>query len=328
LRRQEQGVKREGSGDEQRLAVREVGLALLYLGLGLVSGLVWARLANLQALPQWHLEMILGQAPAPNQYRPLTPWLAQLLVFVLPGRNLFVAYLLVRSLVTGATLLLFDRYMRVWFSPAAAAAGALCIAAILPFTYLHVVQESDPINLLVFVVAFWALARGRDALLFPLVLVGTLNRETTAMVPALYLVARWGRRPMGQVVWRTAALVGAWALIYLSMVWVFYGRREYYCEVMMWRTNVESWTPTIQVLLVFGVMWVLAFAAAKRGPLLLLRALWLLPPFVILHYLVAMVREVRLFLPLAPLVIPLAWCVLLPEARQDEGETEVGQQKG
>jgi len=328
LRRHGQREKRGDAAGRRGQLPREIGLALLYLGLGVMSGLVWARLANLQALPQWHLEMILGQAPAPNQYRPLTPWLAQLLVFVLPGRNLFLAYLLVRSLVTGATLLLFDRYMRVWFSPAAAAAGALCLAAILPFTYLHVVQESDPINLLVFVVAFWALARGRDALLFPLVLVGTLNRETTAMVPALYLVARWGRRPMGRVVWRTAALVGAWALIYLSMVWLFYGRREYYCEVVMWRTNVESWTPTIQVLLVFGVMWVLAFAAAKRGPLLLRRALWLLPPFVILHYLVAMVREVRLFLPLAPLVIPLAWCVLLPEARQDGGETEVGQQKG
>lgn len=328
MRRQEQGAKPEGSGDEQRPAVREVGLALLYLGLGLVSGLVWARLANLGELPKWHLDMILGRAPAPNQYRPLTPWLAQVVIYALPSHNLFTAYMLVRSVVTGVTLYLFHRYMRVWFSPGAAAAGALCLAAILPFTYLHVVQESDPINLLAFVLAFWALARGRDLLLLPLVLVGTLNRETTAMIPAVYLFARLGRRPIAEVAWKTAALAAAWAAIYLSMVWVLYGRREYYCDVVMWRLNVESWAPTAQVLLLFGVMWVLAFAAARRGPLLLRRTLWLLPPFVILHYVVAMVREVRLFLPFAPVVIPLAWWVLLPETRLKGGENEGRRQPG
>ncbi len=296
-------------------AAHRVSLLLLYLGLGLISALVWVRIANLPELPSWHADMITGSAPAPNQYRPLTPWLAEGLRRVLPGRNLFLAYMLLRALLTGLALFFFDRYMRVWFRTGAAAAGALMLAAIIPFTYLHVVQESDPLNLLVFVLAFWAMAVDRDSVLVPLVAVGTLNRETTALIPAVYLLARWGQRPAKEAVGRAVAVGFAWAAVYLGLL-VAYGRRPYYCDVIMWDLNVASWGPTISVLLIFGVLWVLVVIGARGGPLLLRRALWLLPVYVALHYVVAMVNEVRLFLPFAPVVIPLSWWWLFPESRQ------------
>jgi len=130
-------------------------------------------------------------------------------------------------------------------------------------------------------------------------------------------VARWGQRRGLEVAGRTAALGATWAVVYGAML-AAYGVREYYCEVVMWRLNLSSWVPTLHVLLLFGVMWALAFAGAKRGPRMLARALWLLPPYVVLHYVVAMVQEARLFLPFAPVIIPLSWWVLFPEARLGE----------
>ncbi len=66
----------------------------------------------------------------------------------------------------------------------------------------------------------------------------------------------------------------------------------------------------------------LAFLGAKAGgPAMLRRALWLVPPYVALHYVVARAGEVRLFLPLAPVLIPLSWWVLFPEARRREAES-------
>jgi hypothetical protein len=313
-----------GGGNEGPSQPNAVGLVLVYLGLGMASALVWARIADMQRLPSWHLEMIGGYAPAPNQYRPLTPWLAEWLRLTLPGGNLYTAYLLLRGIVTGVGLWLFDRYLRVWFSPAAAAAGAFCLGAILPFTYFRVVQESDPINLLVFVLAFWALARERDLALIPLVVVGTLNREAAALIPALYLVTKWGRRPAGELAWKTAVLGATWGAVYGTML-AGYGRRSYYCDVVMWQRNAESWVPSVHVLLVFGAMWVLAFLGARRGPTVLRRALWLLPPYVVLHYVVAMVQEVRLFLPFAPVIIPLSWWVLFPGARDARAGEEASE---
>lgn len=298
---------------KQHQTGRELGIVFLYLGLGLCSGAIWMNIANLQALPSWHFEMITGRAPAPNQYRPLTPWLAELLRNLLPGQNLFYSYMLLRGLVTGLTLWLFDRYLRTWFNRSAAAGGALALAAIIPFTYYRVVQESDPLNLLVITTAFFLLARGRDLLLIPLVVLGTLNRETAAMIPAVYLLARWRERPLTEVLPRTAMLALCWIVVYAGLLGG-YGRREYYCDPIMLSRNLASAFPTLQVALVFGALWALAVLGAKRTPTLLRRGLWVVAPYLALHYVVAMVNEVRLFLPLAPLVIPLSWWYLFPEA--------------
>jgi len=181
--------------------------------------------------------------------------------------------------VTGLTLFLFDRYLRVWFTPAAAAAGSFALAAIIPFTYFRVVQESDPLNLMTFVLAFWAIAVGRDLLLVPLVVIGTFNRETTALIPALYAITRTGRRPFREVSCRSLALAASWIVAYGALLAV-YGRREYYCDVVMLPHNLESWIPTFHVLLLFGAMWILAILGARsNAPIVLTRSLWLLPFF-------------------------------------------------
>jgi len=303
---------------QKRTSVQQIGLVLLYLGLGAASALLWARIVEFQRLPSWHEEMVSGLAPAPNQYRPLTPWIAELLMPLMPSGTVYVhlaVYFTIRAVVTGANLLLFDRYLRTWFSPAAAAGGSLALAAIIPFTYYRAVQESDPINLLVFTGGFWALAKGRDLLVVPLVLAGTFNRETTAMLPAVYLVARWGHVPAKRLAWLTAALATCWAAVYAGLR-LGYGPRQAYTQVFMLKENLSSWLPTTFVLLFFGVMWVLPFLAAKQAPILLRRSLWLIPAFVVLQYSVGVAQEVRLYLPLAPVVIPLSWWLLFPEERK------------
>jgi len=307
----------ETATGERRLppSVRPLYLPLLYLGLGVAATVVWQQTGALAGLRSWHNEMITGAAPAPNQYRPLTPWLAELLWRLMPAADVEAPYFLLRAVFTGATLMLFHRYLRLWFSRAAAAAGALCLAAIICYSQQRVVQESDPLNLLVFVAAFWAIAARKDRLLVPLMLLGTLNRETTALLPAIYLAARWGEMPAPRLAVRTGALAAAWCLVYGALL-LSYGLRPYYCDVVMLWVNLGAWKPTAYLVVLFGVMWVLAFRAGSDAPRFLRRALWLLIPYVGLHYVVARVEEVRLFLPFAPIVIPLSWWVLFPEARR------------
>jgi hypothetical protein len=286
-------------------------LLFFYLGLGMASTMIWTRVAALWDLGAWHADMISSTAPAPNQYRPLVPWLAEIIRVVLPGHNIFAAYTVLRSLVTGSTLYFFDRYLRTWFPPAAATGGALMLAVVLPFTYLTVIQESDPINLLVFTLAFWAMVKGCDYLLIPIMLFGTLNRETTAMLPAVYLLGNLGVKPIREVALKTAILVFCWCIVHGGLR-LFYGDRSYYCDIIMWKNNIKGWGPSINVFLLFGMVWVLSLVGAKGGPLLLRRALLLLPFYLALHYVIALVEETRIFLPWAPVVIPLAWLTLFP----------------
>jgi len=316
----------------KRYRIEEIGLILLYLGLGFVSALVWVRLVTeglhfyqallpeaqgrFEFLNQWHQKMISGRAPAPNQYRILTPWLVENLVLRLsPRADIYGAYMAVRAAFVGLTLICFDRYLRTWFSPGAAAGGTLCLAAIIPFTYYAHFQESDPLNLLFTVLAFLLIVRRRDPWLIPVVILASLNRETAILIPAVYLLARWGEAPAEKVVSNATLLAGCWAAVFVGLR-VLYGTRPGYTPLIQWPGNVASGMPTLFAVVLFGVLWVLPWLAPKDAPPLLRRSLWLVPPFVLIHYLVAVVEEVRLFLPLAPIVIPLSWWVLFPDARQ------------
>ncbi len=320
---------------KKRYPPQELALLLLYLGLGVGSALLWHYLMtsglkyvdllkqfqvplNADAfLDTWHDKMLAGQAAAPNQYRVLTPWLVQYLVqpLHLTG-TIYGAYAVLRGLFVALTLWCFDRYLRTWFSRSAAAAGALCLAAVIPFTYFAVIQESDPLNLLVIVLGFLAIARKHDAWLFPLMLVGTLNRETTLLLPAVYFLARWKEEASGKVILRTVLLAACWAVVFAGLR-LRYGHHANYTEQIMWGQNVASALPTLRAFIFLGVLWILPWLAPKDTPVLLRRTLWLVPPFVALHYIVAVVQEVRLFLPLAPILIPLSWWVLFPEARTE-----------
>jgi hypothetical protein len=314
--RADMGPVPQGSSRTQR-----IGLPFLYIGLGIASALLWTRIADLASFPRWHAEMIGGRALAPSQYRPLTSWIAEVFRLMLRTSYIPLPYFIVRALFTSLALICFDRYMRTWFSAGASAAGALCLAAILPFTYFRVIQESDTLNLLIFVLGFWAIAARRDVLLIPIMLIGTLNRETTAMIPAIYFLARWRYVPTKRLLGWTAFLILCWVAVYGGLR-VFYGDRGYYTDVVMLSRNLRNVLPTVNVLLMFGAVWVLAFFALRKAPPMLRRTIWLLPPFITLHYIVAIVTEVRLFLPFAPVLIPLAWWVLFPGEIREGTEVE------
>ena len=329
---------------KNRARLEEIALALCYLGLGLASAILWVRLLTnrleiLPALPaeiqskimllqDWHRQMIAGTAPAPNQYRILTPWLIEHAILPLdPSMDMYSAYMWVRALFTGLALIFFHSYLRVWFSRGLAAAGTLALAAIIPFTYFPVFQESDPLNLLFIVLAFVCVARKKDLWLLPLVLVGTLNRETTLLIPAVYALSRWGEQSPRKVAAYTALLTACWGLVFVGLH-LRYGNHTNYTNQIMWSQNLSSGMPTLFAFLVFGVLWLLPWLAPKDAPVFLRRALWLVPPFVALHYIVAVVQEVRLFLPLAPILIPLSWWVLFPEARPEVKPAAVSARAG
>lgn len=294
-------------------------LLMLYGLLGLAVTYIWLRLPNMDHLPGWHAKMIGGTAAAPNQYRMLTPWIIEALcsAFSVPLQR---AYFIERALVTGATLFVFDRYLRTWFSAAASLAGTALLAAAIGFTSLQFgVQEADPINLMVVVLAFLAIARGKDWWLVPLMVLGTLNRETIAMIPAVYLLARWGSLPRKNVVSFTLVLGVLWLVTYGGLR-LWFGHRDYYCDVFQLEWNLTAtalhpWTPMQSVLMVFGGLWFLPIEGRKFAPPLIRRGLWLVPPFLLLHLVVARVDEARLFLPLATILVPLSLWALLPLER-------------
>ena len=74
-------------------------------------------------------------------------------------------------------------------------------------------------------------------------------------------------------------------------------------------------TPYLFVFFVFGALWIYAFVGLSEKPRFLRRAAWMVPIFVAIHLAVGVLAEVRQMLPLAFILIPLAFFTLFPAAR-------------
>lgn len=254
----------------------------------------------------WHNDIIAFRGPYPDQYRILVYWLAQGLMNV--GVPFTPAHEAWRFLFTALSFVVFARYLEGWHGAVPTLFGIFWLWAVLPASYLfYHMQPTDPLNTLVFFAAFLALQRGRDGWVPLLVAIGMLNRETPILIPILHAAVRVGRVPWKRwlplVLLEAAVAVGIYAGL---RIWI--GYRPAYTKAsfaQFWITNLTHWRAWVQIAAMFNLALWYAWRHWNARPLFLRRAAWLLPPFVLVHYSVGFVQEIRLFLPLLALAVPL-----------------------
>jgi hypothetical protein len=302
-------------GVQSRLTRSTLGFLSLALAAGL--GLLHWRMVdvhNLDFMRSWHSAILEGRGPYPEQYRFLTFFLAEGLVRL--GLPVTGAHTLLRLLFTFASLYAFTRYLEGWFRPMTSLLGLYMLAAVLPFTYLfYRMQVTDPLNLLIFILALWAMRDRRDLALYPLIVVGMLNRETAILIPVLYACVRAGTAPLRSWLPHALALALLAAGIYAGLRLVF-GLRAPYTDsgvgslLGYWRFNAGHWAGWVQVLAFFNLALILVWRGLSRRPVFLRRALWIVPILVAIHFSVGHLREIRLYLPLVPILVPLTLMAL------------------
>ena len=264
-----------------------------------------------------HLRMIAGTFVSPDQYRPLTFYLAEGLVRL--GLPIHSAHEVWRVLFTSAALYVFYRYARGWFTPLIALLGTFILAAAIPLTYVYYMMTvTDPLNMLVFFLAFWAMRDGRTRLLFPLVGIGMLNREAALLIPLFYAATRWGRP------WRewlpTAAGTALLAFALYIGLRVIIGPKPACCTdgpIEHLITNFTDWRAYVDALGVLSVTLWGAWLGWQRRPLFLRRLSLVIPLFLVPHLLYGPLREARYYLPLLGILIPMALFYLQEQVRQE-----------
>lgn len=293
-----------------------LGLALASVWMMHVQGDgVWAEPSVAERI---HQEVIDGTADYPHQYRPLVPLLCE--AMTRGGVPLRLAYLLQRFSFLFLAALVLHEFLRGWLSEEVAFGGVIFFVALWPFSCLgQGFQETDPLNVLVFFVAYALLRSGRYLWLYPLVLVGMLNRETTALVVLLAAAVRIDE-------WRTARywlLVGGLAAVAAGVYWGlhhYYGPREAFTELVTPRENVPanlSRVGSLRALVLFGPFWFLALTGLAAQPAFLRRSAVLVPVFLLVHLGYGLLGETRYFLPLAPTILGLGLRRLFPAAARE-----------
>ncbi|WIX80504.1 hypothetical protein QRX50_06945 [Amycolatopsis carbonis] len=137
-------------------------------------------------------------APVENPFalRMLSPWLVHF-AHNLTGLSLDVLWLAFTYLVTVATAVVFFEFLRSHLKVRLFTAFVAAVLLVCTFWYVQYNFSDpylvDPLNNLLYVVAIWLAFRRRLVLFAVVVLVGTVNKETTLLLAPLYPLLAWTR---------------------------------------------------------------------------------------------------------------------------------------
>ena len=271
-----------------------------------------------------------------NEQSRLLQWAIPQAIFKITHISIPHAYMVQRFAFIFLAFLCFHYYMRKWLSPGESFAGVAFLAAVMPLTYTGDVQESAPLLMLLFVLGLWAI-REYKTLLFELVLiVGSITNETLLILTAVYFFYhfRWvhPKKINSQTVGEFFTLVGRTFLIGIlpfaiaaSIRYITRDRPHLGGDVILWSSNWQMVWDAISnfhifdifrsdylfFILLFSVFWLYALLGYRTSGLFLQRALWMVPLFLLAHFITGRIDESRQMIPLGFILIPMGLSFVL-----------------
>lgn len=294
----------------------------VYFGLSLLVTQQFAQQNSL--LPQvkkWrelrHEQILAGTGKDPWTYRVVVPLLVEITQPMMealggdPDFSLELAYLFWRLVFLTLLLALFQLYLETWLEPPWALAGTLWLAALQPFAFVGSWYNPDSVpNLVVWVAAALLTLRGRFAWLFPLVLVGTLNREATLFAIGIHAALRIGREPLARLALRCTALGLCWAAAFGALRAVIGVKPWPRTIAEIAAGNFENPVWWLWIASFLGALWVLPWLRFGAQPRELRWMALALAPYFLMQLVFGRMVEARLWLPLTVVLVPMSLLTL------------------
>jgi len=287
-----------------KLEPRWLPVALMYLGLSMVTAYSNYKAGGLPSAA-WHENMMDLKSVAPNAYRVLPAFAAEATHRLL-GVSAPFAYGINGCIFIFMAACVFHVFLKKWFSTEVTLVGTLFMFAALPLTYGLIAQPSDTFSLFIWALGLLLIRDKKDVWLIPVILVGTLNRETTLFLVLAYFLFRWDEAPKGRLIGYSAAYFVSWLAVYEGLrLWI--GPRDYGTDYWQYGHNIDQWYYSLAFpALLFGVFWVMALMDWAKKPKFLTRSALIIPPFIFIHFFIANLMEARLFDVLFLIIVPLA----------------------
>jgi hypothetical protein len=196
-------------------------------------------------------------------------------------------------------------WLRLWFPDEAALIASLAAACTLRITMRQ--HDYAPYSFLepTFVaLALIAIVHRRDLWFAVLVALASFNRETAVFLVPLYLVTSDWSRPA----WIKTAIYGAlWAAIFVGVRYVTGDGERYWSVERIFRTNMAQPQLAIANLaMLLGVFWILAPLGWRHAPPMVRTATLIVPAYLATIAVWGIWWEVRLLMPLYPILFALA----------------------
>ncbi|MCS7184998.1 MAG: hypothetical protein NZ870_03635 [bacterium] len=240
-----------------------------------------------------HNSVINGSAPAPIQYRILTPYIAELLDKIFDFKYV---YGIIRGLFYFLSILMVYNFLKKHI-PDKAILGSYIFSSYIPFTYiLYYYQETDPINIFFYVLAYYIVSIDKTIWLFIILPIAMLNRETPILIPLFYFIQKLEYMNLWKLLLSTALMAFECITVYAALRFIY--KPVAYSEFFYLEYNLTDFETYLFVGVLF-LPWLLFGGGSKFSKRAILFSIF----FLIFHYIITIVKETRLLLPILPLFI-------------------------
>lgn len=283
------------------------GIVLLCVTLALAT--LWIKLA---LTPAWfdgslmrnHSQLLAFQYTNNEQSRILQFLVPELLIRSC-GVGVVTAYIIQRFCFTLLTLYLFYHFTQKWLTARGAVICLVLLALVSVMTYKNDLQESSPLLGLTFLLALWAIKDQKNLLFAVALTIGGLNNETILYLSSVFFFVNVEIKRAAS--WIPLALktmiISAPAYMTVLIIRIINYDRPHLGGAWHLADNLHD---LYHPILLFNVLWGLAFLRFREKPQFLRRALTTIPLFVIPHLLTGIISETRQMIPLCFIVLPAA----------------------
>lgn len=297
------------------------------------------------ARAELHASIIAGTAGSPYQYRVLVPFVVEaarrLMDFVMSAESaLLFAYVLYDFIAIWAFLILLGKLFATWFTGEQSLIGSLLVACLLPVSLRdHYYQPWSLLEATLFTAALLLMCRQREGVesawrnylgLAAVVLVASLNRETAVFIPVAFAAANFAppRAMPREMVSRRKALLltlgylALWGVVFLALRWLRGPAEPVETIDSVLGRNLR---PTalrnlfVNLGLFLGPLWFLTILGFRKAPIFVRRVAWVIPFYVVAVALWGVWYEVRLLMPLYPILVAFVLSFLYVRGTESPG---------
>ena len=287
---------------------------------------------NLESRLELHNQIIAGTAPSPYRYRILVPFIGEVLTqglsVVFSGKAAFLlAYAIVDLLSVFFLMVVLFFWLKTWFTRDQALIGVLFVAGTIPIALQdHYFQPWSLVEAGLFSLALVAIHRKHYWLLALLVVLASLNRETALFIPLAFLltidiVSLLNARSKSewQPILAFSGLLLIWAAVYWGLRYSL-GSTSYIGTVEGLLGSLARNTTKSRLFFTFvngslflGGLWVFALLGFRYAPGFIKRVALIVPLYLLSVAVWGAWNEVRLLMPLYPVLVPLGLSLLYPQ---------------
>jgi len=265
-----------------------------------------------------YLDGVAGHTyPGPYVYRTLVPTTVSILHRVVPAFSPLDIDFIVKFVLLVLCQSVFFVYLRLFFDPVKSFLGVALLDFLIGFALVQMegptlIETIDILNVSVFLLALVALYTDSFRWFCAVLFIGTLNRETTFLLPLIsFIVGGFNRKS----IYRTLTAFLAVSLPYLALHvfirppttdWIRFDAIVHNIPFPGSAVTPKVLLANLHLVILLGPLILLALYDFRAHPRFLKSVSYIVPLFVLIHYVVGVIMEARLWMPVFVLLIPLA----------------------